>query len=968
MCPGPTLVGVEAGRAPEIWPEYQDQDAATPDNWVPRHPELVRLTGKHPFNVEPTLPLLKLHGHSTPASLHYTRNHGAVPIVAPTKDDRARIREAWRIKVHGEVVKERTFSIAEMGKLPGQRTAPALLVCAGNRRKEQNMVKRTIGFSWGCAGLGMSEWTGVYLADVLVAAGISNNPDDQNGLHVVFRGPLKELPAGEDGAYGTSLTLRYAMDRSNDVVVAWQQNGVDLQPDHGFPLRLIIPGYVGGRMVKWVEDFEISKKGSQNHYHFKDNRVMPVNVTPEEAEAEGWWYKPQYILNELNINSAIWAPAHDEVISLAPDADGRMPMYSVEGYAYSGGGREVIRVEVTLDDGISWHLVHDDDMSHPPNTPNAAGKYFGWVNWAIKLPLFDVARAKRVACRAWDNTMNTQPKNLTWNVMGMYNNPWFTIEVHSEGSTGLRFEHPTLAGTQEGGWMTPDAKLLPSGGMSESSLAALSLRTLYSARDDKKEKEVERLELTKDDPPPPPMKPLSVRSGSVGSLTELNEHGALTALAAAMGSLAPPPLRRKESVSRILDAQKAAPLREVTPLELASHSTDDDCWIAIEGVVYDATPYLAHHPGGAESITMTSGTDTTEDFSAIHSKKAWKMLTKYAVGTLVRMPAVEPVKKATFLKMDRRDDPLSMDVSSSGLSDSGMDASNSAREPGMDSSNSGITYAGEAPKPEKESWLFNTRKGSFSDIGRSFGAVFGASTGWDHDHGMADVEFTPEMAQKELDDADAMDASIYGSKSKIAPVTLQGPKVRIHLPLAKREMLSSDVVRLTYALPTPQHRLGLGVGLHVALFAPPPKTCAVKGEWNGRMDEEADDDEVERKYTPTSLDTHLGVLELVVKVYEPLAASVNNPHFADGGKMSQYLGAMKLGEELELSGPWGLHEYAGRGAWRTGKKRHTARHLGMLAGGTGITPMLQVIETILADSCVFSTRPSSGMPPFCKRD
>jgi hypothetical protein len=75
--------------------------------------------------------------------------------------------------------------------------------------------------------------------------------------------------------------------------------------------------------------------------------------------------------------------------------------------------------------------------------------------------------------------------------------------------------------------------------------------------------QVERLELTKDDPPPPPMKPLSVRSGSVGSLTELNEHGALTALAAAMGSLAPPPLRRKESVSRILDAQKAAPLREV---------------------------------------------------------------------------------------------------------------------------------------------------------------------------------------------------------------------------------------------------------------------------------------------------------------------------------------------------------------------------------------------------------------------
>lgn len=90
-------------------------------------------------------------------------------------------------------------------------------------------------------------------------------------------------------------------------------------------------------MIKWLAELSVSDACSDNHYHFKDNRVLPVNVTPEIADAEGWWFKPDYIINELNVNSAISRPAHGEVLELATLG----ASYDVEGYAYSGGGRKV---------------------------------------------------------------------------------------------------------------------------------------------------------------------------------------------------------------------------------------------------------------------------------------------------------------------------------------------------------------------------------------------------------------------------------------------------------------------------------------------------------------------------------------------------------------------------------------------------------------------------------------------------
>ncbi|CAM9726362.1 unnamed protein product, partial [Hapterophycus canaliculatus] len=188
-------------------------------------------------------------------------------------------------------------------------TIPVTLVCAGNRRKEENMIKQGLGFSWGPAAVSNAMWTGVWVKDILKHIGIKSYED--GGKHVCFVGADK-LP---NGYYGTSIRREVCMDETADVLLAYKMNGKDLTPDHGYPIRLIVPGYIGGRMIKWLTDIEVTDLESDNHYHYFDNRVLPSQVDAEKAVAEGWWYKPPYIINELNINSAVVYPRHGEVVS-----------------------------------------------------------------------------------------------------------------------------------------------------------------------------------------------------------------------------------------------------------------------------------------------------------------------------------------------------------------------------------------------------------------------------------------------------------------------------------------------------------------------------------------------------------------------------------------------------------------------------------------------------------------------------
>jgi len=170
-------------------------------------------------------------------------------------------------------------------------------------------------------------------------------------------------------------------------------------------------------------------------------------------------------------------------------------------------------------------------------------------------------------------------------------------------------------------------------------------------------------------------------------------------------------------------------------------------------------------------------------------------------------------------------------------------------------------------------------------------------------------------------------------------------KDRQQVELAEKVELSPDTRLFRFRLPHPEMRLGLPIGKHVKFWCPNP-TPVKDGEWNGNPDPEAGKKEIERKYTPSSLDIEKsGEFDVVIKVY----AGATIERFPDGGKMSQYLNTLRVGDMIDVAGPFGLIEYKGMGTFNIRRKDRKVKFVGMLAGGTGITPMLQIIKAVLRD-------------------
>lgn len=174
---------------------------------------------------------------------------------------------------------------------------------------------------------------------------------------------------------------------------------------------------------------------------------------------------------------------------------------------------------------------------------------------------------------------------------------------------------------------------------------------------------------------------------------------------------------------------------------------------------------------------------------------------------------------------------------------------------------------------------------------------------------------------------------VLGMRKKTAPKLLQDPNIKYKVNLLEKESLSHDTRRFRFALPSADHILGLPVGQHIYLSA------------------KVNDNLVIRPYTPVTSDDDKGYVDLVIKVYFKDV----HPKFPEGGKMSQHLNSMNIGDTIDVRGPSGKLIYIGQGTFniREDKKSppvaHHAKHVGMIAGGTGITPMLQLIREIFKD-------------------
>jgi sulfite oxidase len=342
-----------------------------------------------PFNAEPALAHL-VAAATTPIEHFYVRNHGPVPTVKP---------DEFHIRIEGLIHKPQDFALAEIQSKFRQHETAATLTCAGNRRSEMNAIKAVPGVQWNAGAIGHASWTGALLADVLAAAELA--PDAK---HVWFEGldPIKEKD-GSVAPFGGSIPLDRALAKEQPALVAHRMNGEPLSPEHGFPLRTIVPGLVGARSVKWLAKVTVADRPSPNHYVAEAYKLIQTDAKDELTKAE-----PIY---EFPLNAAICLPAVGATLKAGE--------LTVAGYALPPGDSKttIAKVELSTDGGRTWR---DAELVGKPVANS-------WQLWQAKRRV--PAGKHELVVRATDSAGRTQPEQGAWNLKGYLWNGWHRCDV-----------------------------------------------------------------------------------------------------------------------------------------------------------------------------------------------------------------------------------------------------------------------------------------------------------------------------------------------------------------------------------------------------------------------------------------------------------------------------------------------------------------------------------------------------------
>ena len=254
-------------------------------------------------------------------------------------------------------------------------------------------------------------WTGVRLVDLLSHVFGSQLADlsleQRRSKHVAFA--CRSVATQDDDWYGSSIVLERALHRDADVLLAFQQNHLPLTPEHGSPVRLIVPGIAGARSVKWLDSITIQDHECQNFYMQRDYKILPPQAEDTE-QAKEWWDKVEPLM-EMPVNSVVVADQ-----TMERDAEG---LVEVGGYALPGGdGGPVVKVEVRVDDG-EWVEVQ---------TLQQGGGKWAWVLWRWK---GEVESGKHtIWSRATDYAGHRQDcERSEWNLRGIAYNGYGEAEV-----------------------------------------------------------------------------------------------------------------------------------------------------------------------------------------------------------------------------------------------------------------------------------------------------------------------------------------------------------------------------------------------------------------------------------------------------------------------------------------------------------------------------------------------------------
>ena len=313
------------------------------------------------------MPLELLREPVTPIGLHYLLIHYDIPRVDI---------DAWLLDVAGT-----TYTLGELRALPSHEVI-STMECAGNGRAR--LEPRAISQPWLTEAIGTGRWRGVRLRDVL------EPPDDT--AEVLFTGLDRGIEGGEEQLFQRSLTLEDAL--RDDVLLAYELNGVPLPPQHGFPLRLLVPGWYGMTNVKWLQRIEYLDAPFTGYqqargYHFRRDEDDPGEPLQ--------WIAPRALMIP---------PGIPEFMSRERTVDaGRV---EVSGRAWSGRA-PVEGVEFRVDDG-AWQAAQLDEE---------LGRW-AWRGWRVAWEA--TAGTHVLSCRARDTSGQVQPDDAEWNVGGYANN------------------------------------------------------------------------------------------------------------------------------------------------------------------------------------------------------------------------------------------------------------------------------------------------------------------------------------------------------------------------------------------------------------------------------------------------------------------------------------------------------------------------------------------------------------------
>lgn len=353
----------------------------------------VRVMNDRPVNAE--TPVTLLDDDITPNERHFVRNNGIVPDRAWKQDLRG-----WSLQIDGEVRRELKFSMSEL-KSRFKKVKKALLIeCGGNGRAGYNPPAK--GNQWTLGAVGCAEYEGVRLRDVLDAAGVKDS-----AVYIGYYGEDLHLSRDPDKEpISRGVPIAKALDEHT--ILAWQMNGEPLPAYHGFPLRLICPGWpasTGGKWLKriWVRDqVHDGTKMTGTAYRVPRHPVAPGTVVPDED---------MEIIHEMPVKSIITRPGTGITNPLAATLQ-------LRGHAWSGWG-EVEAMHVSIDFGATWISA---ELKAPRNA-------YAWQRWnaAVKFPKQGYYE---VWARATDNRGQMQPMLVPgWNPKGYLNNAMQRIAV-----------------------------------------------------------------------------------------------------------------------------------------------------------------------------------------------------------------------------------------------------------------------------------------------------------------------------------------------------------------------------------------------------------------------------------------------------------------------------------------------------------------------------------------------------------